>query len=234
MRTSLTRPATEEILPISKRKEIELQRQMVRDLLEKYPNDTQRQLAEWPHSKSCSTSAGGRWRASVGQPDRVKSPALPSVFGRLRPCAGPWGRSSPPSFQFSRFPQTIRGPPHEDYVIEVKISEIKIGDRFRKEMGDSKDSPSPSRKSSAPADWHYARPRTRFRRAKIKGLPGCPWARHDPGSHRPREVGAARPNRRKHDAKGLHPQSSLSPSSMHSVASSMAATAVRSSSQMRC
>jgi hypothetical protein len=52
VRTSLTRPAMEEILLISKQEEKELQRQMVRDLMEKYPNDTQRQLAEWPHSKS--------------------------------------------------------------------------------------------------------------------------------------------------------------------------------------
>lgn len=52
VRTSLTKPAAENILPISKREEIELQRQMVRELMEKYPHDTPSQLAEWPHSKS--------------------------------------------------------------------------------------------------------------------------------------------------------------------------------------
>lgn len=52
VRTSLKKIAREIILPLSKREEIEFQRQLVRDLMDRYPDDSQRQLAEWPHSKS--------------------------------------------------------------------------------------------------------------------------------------------------------------------------------------
>jgi hypothetical protein len=46
VRTSLHKLAVEPILPFSKREDIELQRQRVKELMEEYPNDTQRQLAE--------------------------------------------------------------------------------------------------------------------------------------------------------------------------------------------
>lgn len=52
VRTALTKHPVENILPISKREDIELQRQLVQELMEKHPNDTPSQLAEWPHSKS--------------------------------------------------------------------------------------------------------------------------------------------------------------------------------------
>lgn len=52
VRTALTKHPVENILPISKREDVELQRQLVKELMEKYPNDTPSQLAEWPHSKS--------------------------------------------------------------------------------------------------------------------------------------------------------------------------------------
>ena len=52
VRTALLKLAREAILPMSKREDIERQRRLVEKLMEKYPNDTQRQLAEWPHSKS--------------------------------------------------------------------------------------------------------------------------------------------------------------------------------------
>ena len=44
VRTSLMRFATEAFVPLSKRDEIELQRQKVRDALQKYPDDTQAQI----------------------------------------------------------------------------------------------------------------------------------------------------------------------------------------------
>lgn len=52
VRTSLRKLAIEPILPFSKREDIELQRQQVKDLMEKYPNDTQRQLSESGMRKS--------------------------------------------------------------------------------------------------------------------------------------------------------------------------------------
>lgn len=52
VRTSLHKLPTEPILPFSKREDIELQVQLVKELAEKYPNDTQRQLAESGMCKS--------------------------------------------------------------------------------------------------------------------------------------------------------------------------------------
>lgn len=52
VRTSLKKLAVESIIPMSKKEDIELQRQLVKELMEKYPNDRSQQLAEWPHSKS--------------------------------------------------------------------------------------------------------------------------------------------------------------------------------------
>ena len=52
VRTSLHKLAAEPILPFSKREDIELQRQQVKELMEMYPNDTQRQLAESGLGKS--------------------------------------------------------------------------------------------------------------------------------------------------------------------------------------
>lgn len=52
VRTSLSKHAEDRIVPLSKREEIELQRQLVLELTERYPNDTHRQIAEWPHSTS--------------------------------------------------------------------------------------------------------------------------------------------------------------------------------------
>jgi hypothetical protein len=52
VRTSLLKLARESVLPMSKREDIEQQRLLVIELMEKYPNDRQKQLAEWPHSKS--------------------------------------------------------------------------------------------------------------------------------------------------------------------------------------
>jgi hypothetical protein len=46
VRTSLRKLLTEATIPISKQEEIELQRQLIRELMAKYPGDTQRQLAE--------------------------------------------------------------------------------------------------------------------------------------------------------------------------------------------
>lgn len=52
VRTSLLKLARETILPMSKREDIEQQRLLVTELMEKYPNDRQKQIAEWPHSQS--------------------------------------------------------------------------------------------------------------------------------------------------------------------------------------
>jgi hypothetical protein len=52
VRTSLLKLAREVLLPMSKREDIEQQRLLVIELLEKYPNDRRKQLDEWPLSKS--------------------------------------------------------------------------------------------------------------------------------------------------------------------------------------
>jgi hypothetical protein len=52
VRTSLLKLAREMLMPMSKHEDIEQQRLLVIELMEKYPNDRKRQLAEWPHSKS--------------------------------------------------------------------------------------------------------------------------------------------------------------------------------------
>ena len=52
VRTSLLKLAAEPILPFSKREDIDLQRQRVKELMEEYPNDTQRQLSESGLGKS--------------------------------------------------------------------------------------------------------------------------------------------------------------------------------------
>ncbi len=52
VRTSLRRLAVESVLPMTKKEDIELQKELVKELLEKFPNDREQQLAEWPHCKS--------------------------------------------------------------------------------------------------------------------------------------------------------------------------------------
>jgi hypothetical protein len=52
VRTSLLKLARGSALPMSKHEDIEQQRLLVIELMEKYPNDRQKQIAEWPHSKS--------------------------------------------------------------------------------------------------------------------------------------------------------------------------------------
>ena len=52
VRSSLSKHAEDRIVPLSKREEKDLQRQLVVELMERYPNDTHRQIAEWPHSTS--------------------------------------------------------------------------------------------------------------------------------------------------------------------------------------
>jgi hypothetical protein len=52
VRTSLRKVACEPPVPLSKKDDIERQRALVRELLERYPGDRTRQLAEWPHSRS--------------------------------------------------------------------------------------------------------------------------------------------------------------------------------------
>ena len=52
VRTSLQKHAVENFLPLSKQEEKERDRQLVRELMEKYPDDSPSQLAEWPHCKS--------------------------------------------------------------------------------------------------------------------------------------------------------------------------------------
>ena len=52
VRTSLLKLAREMLMPMSKAEDIEQQRLLVIELMERYPNDRQKQIAEWPHSKS--------------------------------------------------------------------------------------------------------------------------------------------------------------------------------------
>lgn len=52
VRTSLLKLPEESVLPMSKAEDIEQQRLLVTELMEKYPNDRQKQITEWPHSKS--------------------------------------------------------------------------------------------------------------------------------------------------------------------------------------
>jgi hypothetical protein len=52
VRTSLLKLAREPVIPMSKREDIEQQRLLVIELLERYPNDRRKQLDEWPLSKS--------------------------------------------------------------------------------------------------------------------------------------------------------------------------------------
>jgi hypothetical protein len=52
VRTSLLKLAREAIVPMSKAEDKERQRVLVIELQRRFPNDRQRQLAEWPHSKS--------------------------------------------------------------------------------------------------------------------------------------------------------------------------------------
>jgi len=68
VRTSLLKLAREMLLPMSKAEDIEQQRLLVIELMEKYPNDRQKQLAEWPHSKS-----------SFYQRKREVEPTMPSA-----------------------------------------------------------------------------------------------------------------------------------------------------------
>ena len=52
VRTSLLKLAREPVMPMSKHEDIERQRILVNELMERFPDDRQAQLAEWPHSKS--------------------------------------------------------------------------------------------------------------------------------------------------------------------------------------
>jgi hypothetical protein len=52
VRTSLLKLPEESLLPMSKTEDIERQRFLVKELMEKYPNDRQKQIEEWPYSKS--------------------------------------------------------------------------------------------------------------------------------------------------------------------------------------
>lgn len=52
VRTSLLKLAREMLIPMSKSEDKERQRLLIKELMEKYPNDRQKQLAEWPHSRS--------------------------------------------------------------------------------------------------------------------------------------------------------------------------------------
>lgn len=52
VRTSLRKQINEMVIPMSKKEDLELQRQLVQELMEKYPDDREQQIAEWPHSKS--------------------------------------------------------------------------------------------------------------------------------------------------------------------------------------
>ena len=52
VRSSLQKQITESVRVTSKKEEIEVQRQLVSELMERFPNDRHSQLAEWPHSKS--------------------------------------------------------------------------------------------------------------------------------------------------------------------------------------
>ena len=68
VRTSLLKLAREMLMPMSKAEDIEQQRLLVIELMERYPNDRQKQLAEWPHSKS-----------SFYQRKREVEPTMPSA-----------------------------------------------------------------------------------------------------------------------------------------------------------
>lgn len=52
VRSSLQKQVTEPVSITTKKEEIEVQRQLVRELMEKFPDDRHSQLAEWPHSQS--------------------------------------------------------------------------------------------------------------------------------------------------------------------------------------
>jgi len=52
VRSSLQKQITEPVRLTSKKEDIEVQRQLVSELMEKFPNDRHSQLAEWPHSQS--------------------------------------------------------------------------------------------------------------------------------------------------------------------------------------
>lgn len=52
VRTSLRKLAQEGLLPMTKKEEIEQQRLLVIELMDKYPNDPHKQIEEWPHSRS--------------------------------------------------------------------------------------------------------------------------------------------------------------------------------------
>ena len=49
---AILRKLVQEVIPMSKKEEIECQRELISHLLEKYPDNRGKQLAEWPHSKS--------------------------------------------------------------------------------------------------------------------------------------------------------------------------------------
>jgi len=52
VRTSLRKLINESVIPMKKSEDMDDQRQLVRELMERFPNDRKRQLAEWPHCKS--------------------------------------------------------------------------------------------------------------------------------------------------------------------------------------
>lgn len=52
VRSSLQKQVTEPVSITTKKEEIEVQRQLVRELMEQFPDDRHSQLAKWPHSQS--------------------------------------------------------------------------------------------------------------------------------------------------------------------------------------
>ena len=52
VRTSLRKLINESVLPMKKSEDMDNQRQLVKELMERFPDDSKRQLAEWPHCKT--------------------------------------------------------------------------------------------------------------------------------------------------------------------------------------
>ena len=52
VRTSLRKLINESVIPMKKSEDMDNQRQLVKELMERFPDDSKRQLAEWPHCKT--------------------------------------------------------------------------------------------------------------------------------------------------------------------------------------
>ena len=52
VRTSLRKLINESVISMTKQEDLEHQRELVKELLERFPDDRAQQLATWPHSKS--------------------------------------------------------------------------------------------------------------------------------------------------------------------------------------